>query len=233
MTDALHPRLYAALARIDPSGVVQIVNQGQERVVVHLHGKRNVIVNGEEYVIRCPFCGKKKLSMNYSNFTRDPDRPDLMRQECLFTRRWRCWACDAEKSETNRTTLRNLVQRGLSGRAIVLPPAVRTASDAYDPRAPSITLRLPPDFVRLDELEPRHAARRYVAGRGFDPSKIAQVWGVGYSGAAWADNMHRNWCRAPEGRLVIPYRHRLAPHFDYVVIAYRSLTTDGDGKYLN
>src|SRR5437879_3448140 len=42
-------------------------------------------------------------------------------------------------------------------------------------------IRLPEDFIRLNELERDHPARRYVRGCGFDPDILYRLWEVGYS----------------------------------------------------
>lgn len=186
----LNPELYAALKR--EFGSVKISNQGFAMTATYLPGldgrlRLRPIDNGEYYTISCPYCSDTghHLYINHRWGLRDPHNGT--RNRWLAT----CFLNDCMRAWDNRNDLaERLDEYNAVAEAVCVPLKQGKAEPALRP------VDLPTDFVPLTALPENHPALRYLCKRGFDPERLAEAWGVGYSrrGCSW-------W---PAGRVVIP-----------------------------
>jgi hypothetical protein len=187
----LNPTLYRALLR--EFGKVLVADEGAEMVATYHRDpdgrtRMSVVSAGEYYRINCPFCVdlRFRLWINHRWGVRDPRTGTRNRWLAI------CFNENCLASEENRLDLierTSWYQRGAgAGRVAVLAGRVVDAGQR---------IALPRDFVPLDQLPKDHPARRYVRGRGFDPDRLARLWGVGFS-------EREAFCLSSVGRLVIP-----------------------------
>jgi hypothetical protein len=189
--NVLNPRLYWALKRA--FGRVRVSNPGVPMTATYTPGpdgrpRLTPHVNGEYYVVVCPFCHDTKGHLYVNHRWGVRDRENGTRNLWLAN----CFLDDCMTKWENREALaERLEDYSLSAAAgeLVLAEAVE---------APPFELwELPRNFTLLSDLGPKHLACRYVCDRGFSPPELSREWGIGYACADYG---------ADRGRLIIPLR---------------------------
>lgn len=222
MTQPLNPALYRAMAAVFGEHNVRIRNAGEPMQGTYLtlpDGRLRFepSSNGEYYVTHCLFCNdtRHRLWINHCWGVQDERTGDrrywlaiCYNEDCLRY---------GDHLEDLKERLSNYHVHAASGRIALAPPLIVSGS-------PLRRIALPKDFVPLNELERGHPARRYVRGRDFQPDRLAQDWGVGFSTSAY--------CLSPTGRLVIPLRASL-PGEGWCVVGWqaRAITPSEEPKY--
>jgi hypothetical protein len=187
----LNRALHTALENL--CGEARVVHEGEQMVATYSTDRDgrvrvNIIQAGEAYRACCLYCCDTEFLLYVNHRWGVRDRQTGGRFYDLAT----CYNANCLASEENRY---DLIKRTAPYHEAARAGRVRIRG-AKAP-APDRPARLPEDFVRLDQLERGHLARRYVHSRGFRPDALAREWGVGYSAR---DAL----CLGQGGRLVIP-----------------------------
>jgi hypothetical protein len=185
----LNPALFHALHQFGPVGVSA---PGEGLVATYLptpDGRvwMQVVSPGEYYRVNCPFCNdtRQRLWVNHRWGVRDP-RTGTRNRWLAICYNENCLSHEANRLELIEATAWYHREAG-AGRVAV-------AGGRAEPVGRPV--RLPRDYVPLDQLERGHRARRYVRQRGFNPDALARDWGIGFSREAYY--------LASAGRLLIP-----------------------------
>lgn len=198
MSQPLNLPLYELLERFD--GGVRVSNAGQRRLVQSRPNpacptqvRVEVTQRGEQYRVRCPFCGDRRHRLYLSYQYGLPDTHTGRQNNSL-------WCCQRRKCHKNRKNwdrLRSMTAIPL-GRRIrsPVPRASNTDCDSDVEYLPPSPTELPPGTVLVDTLSEDHPANHYLRERRFDPSELARLWGVRHA-SGWSPSRASN-------RIVIP-----------------------------
>lgn len=196
----LNPTLYDALRRAFRH--VRISNEGQLMKASYLMwgGKERLRPDpssrGEYYIICCPYCHDTSfhLYINHRWGVRDPRNGT--RNLWLAC----CFKSDCLREWENRDDLaERLHPYNLAQPARDIPVIEAAGPTVLGP------MELPRDHRLLTELPKGHPARNYVRRRGFKPTELAELWGIGFSSDEY---------REYPGRLVIPFRVCMGDYFE-------------------
>lgn len=187
----LNPWLYRRLSSV--FGSVMVAHEGEEMIARSVtdpvRGTRKLVFrqHGEAYRTCCPFCSdtRHRLYVSYMYGQQDDEGRSLAFLAVCFNE-------DCLDDRENRWRLRDMID----DRAGALEKA-RVFKGRELPPTPE-TFDLPGDCVRLDRLPAGHPARVYVSNRGYDPDRLARVWGVSFC--------RQSRYRLATGRLVVPIR---------------------------
>lgn len=186
----LNPRLYEALCRCFGRDQVRVIYEdieaepdyrrvadnknGGTRTIVH-----DMLVQGEEYVLNCPFCGdsRQRLYINHTWGVRDPrtGSRNLFAFQCFNSS---CQVGTRPSGEPNFEWLQRRIKNSLASQA----PLVLDRQRAKKWKAPS-RVELPGLHWRLDQLSermPEHEAVFYLEQRLINPVYLGQKFGVGF-----------------------------------------------------
>lgn len=188
----MNPKLYAALVR--RFGNVGIVSEGVEiswhivqranRQQDDTYPGRKVTIQGEEYVLDCPFCGdtRHRLLINHRWAVRDPelDTKNLWMMHCFNEE---CQSRPENQEQMYEMTF-PLAGPGLT------PKDLRKGAPA-----PERPVEVPPpghtvNLARLAERYPQHHAIQYLLSRFQDPKYMGRTFGAGY--CAQSNYFHAN-----------------------------------------
>lgn len=175
LPDVLNPTLYRRLLRV--FGAVKVGHPGEARVVrqnsLGDEPALTVLQHGEQYFVRCCFCRDRgqRLSINHLYGQRDASGRQLL---------YRAY-CHASNCLANPEHRADLAQK-LSAHDDWLERASIKRGTVSSPR--EFPVELPEPRTRLDRLKKGHPARRHLLRGGFDPDKLARVYGLCYCGPA-------------------------------------------------
>lgn len=159
----LNPQLYQILA--NKFGTVKVEKHGQplERTTKWLGGRQTLDISagGETYKVCCPWCGDNKfhLYISHAYGMLDPETGSTVRLATCY------------RHGSVMQQLKDVLEWCSMGPrqplTVVAPQVVEEEP-----------FQLPGDCIRLDVVEPRtDMARAYLAGRGIDPTWVAQTYG--------------------------------------------------------
>jgi hypothetical protein len=208
----LNETLYAILQ--SKFGKVKVLNQGQPfrcRKEV-LPGKQIAIhklQGGEEYGVNCPVCGDKRGRLYINHMF--GSSVYAVRQDELFHCYNEAASCRKELEEILEDIIYN---PNLESVQVEDLPELTLEQIIVESATKHAQLN-PKHVTRLDRLEPTHPAVMYMQERGFDPVKLAKVWGCSYA----AD---------PNRKLTNAYRRIIIPLiYDGIVVGYQARAIPG------
>lgn len=201
MSSPLNPTLYNALrskfgdVQINSPGIAisWVVHRSAIFVSDEARPSRKVFNQGEEYLVRCPFCKdwKKRLSINH--------RWGVLDRETNSQNLWLC-QCYNEQCTTDWGRQMQLFTTVYGQRRQVTTPILPGVEvDPFDLEE----VEPPGEMIRLDELaasDPRHPAIEYLESRQFDPAKIGRLYDASYC-------EHSQFTLA-RNRIIIPVKER-------------------------
>jgi hypothetical protein len=176
----LNPVLYEALR--DRFGDVEVVSPGVAiawRTFIPCTADsdrpfRRVMVQGEEYKLRCPFCHDWRPRMFVNHMWGVWDEATQSRNLWMVN----CFNenCFADSVRREQLYLMTYGNCGVQHPVKILPGRTSHANEPVQARPPGFMTR----FDKLAERHPQHHAIQYLRSRGFDPVKLGRLYGVAY-----------------------------------------------------
>jgi hypothetical protein len=179
MNQPLNPTLYHLLER--SFGPVRIENAGEPGLAcirldpVTLR-PRSQAGGGEQYVVRCPFCGDSRGHLYFCHRYGDWDEQAGSDNTHLVY----CFRRDCHREPGRLRELRDMVFS--VGGAGLVPAAAAAAALTGEGPASGLRRADPPGhhLFTLSSLAPDHPTRAYLESRGFDVAELERLWGVAW-----------------------------------------------------
>jgi hypothetical protein len=156
-------------------GAVTFEKEGEAQIVAYcrdhalrLQIDRDRLVSGEYLKTRCPRCRRNSMYVCHTWGVKEEQTNDA---------RWwlvHCFVCESKFDASWRAELRSRYRQWLFDGGQAAPRVVAHGVE----RPPAETIPMPAGAVPLDQLPAGHRAIQYLVARGFDPSYLAQCYGV-------------------------------------------------------
>ncbi len=194
--EGLNPLLYRRLSRL---GDVQLANEGEAMVLgAPIRDRKsgeyvpNVVHPGEYMCVSCLFCNdnRKRLWVNHRYGTLDEATGSHFKHLAI------CYNEDCLADPDNRRELEEKLLGFQNRNARDLPVFEIREGTRVD--VPMGKVPLPGECIRVDRLDPTHAAVRYLAGRDYDVDELGARYKVSYCTDALASY------RMASRRLIVP-----------------------------